>query len=679
MGSFRRRAAVLASLAVVAASCAGGSDGSTVGTSAATTVVTVDTGVTTTDAGTTPPATTTTVADQLPDPVIGDTDSFALDPTAAALNASRDGNDGLLPLQETLDVFAAVYGTVPGADAGRYEVGPRDGTMAVRSVFRVWGELAPDQQSAVIDLLGLDPSAAPATDDTAGEPEGLRSPRVPTARQTEEQALLVAESVRDEIAGLLGVDLALRIDVVLRESYATPGEAIPFGGGVAFRRPYDTCRLVLQVPPLAVAQLTTTIAHEIFHCFQYASPDDSDSVPDWIIEGQAQWAGGRVGGPDADVHGSIEKWFGGLRSSLFGKSYDAVGFYYVLEQAGVNPWDVMLGMLGRSNADAVAATGLGAEDAVRWMGTTSGHADLGPALPVSAIWQISAREPQAATRDPHTVTEESPYTDQVGLEAYSAAGTWVFQLEEELASIMISSTSGAFEFFGKPATTFAGGFTGEFCLRPEGCECGAEDEPLLMEGSEQMVLGVGSLGDGASVSVIVEDIDDGGFSDGHWVGSLSATPITTNTSGAITRGNTTSAPFEFDVADGEVMGAYSIAMDQIIDAPDLHAEGVGTVNGAVTGCWFSPRLEAAGFSFRGTATFDGVTRPFNFDLPFDASSTEPGAFAGSFISWQFDVAEDDVASGSLPNGIFLDFMRSVGVAVNDVEVRFAATRTSGGG
>ena len=119
-------------------------------------------------------------------------------------------------------------------------------------------------------------------------------------------------------------------------------------------------------------------------------------------------------------------------------------------------------------------------------------------------------------------------------------------------------------------------------------------------------------------------------------------------------------------------------MDQTIDGPDLHAEGVGTVNGAVTGCWFSPRLEPTGFSFRGTITLDGVTSPFNFDVPFDGEPTPAGTPTSSFHRWDFDVAEDDVASGSLETSVFLEFMRSVGVNVNDVELTFQATRTGGG-
>ena len=183
-------------MCAVAASCAGGSDGgSSTGTSGTST--TLGAAATTTIADTTTvPAPTTTVAS----PQVGDIASSTLDPTTVALHASRDGNDGLLAVQETVDLFAAVYGPVPGADADRFDVGPRGGTMAVRNVFRVWGELTPDQRAAVTDLLGLDPSEAPA---------GLRSRTPPAALQTEEQVLLVAESIRDEIAGLLGVDLAM--------------------------------------------------------------------------------------------------------------------------------------------------------------------------------------------------------------------------------------------------------------------------------------------------------------------------------------------------------------------------------------------------------------------------------------------------------------------------------------
>ena len=73
---------------------------------------------------------------------------------------------------------------------------------------------------------------------------------------------------------------------------------------------------------------------------------------------------------------------------------------------------------------------------------------------MSAIWQIAAPEPQWWSRDGQTVTEDSPYMFDSGLPPYSAAGMWIFTLEEEMATVELTSAAGAFEFFDQPATLF---------------------------------------------------------------------------------------------------------------------------------------------------------------------------------------------------------------------------------
>mgnify|MGYP001571002866 FL=1 len=620
-------------------------------------------------------ATTTTLPEADPVVITGDFNNLGLEGTPAILHRSRAAT-GFLAFQDALDLFAAIYGDVPGADRSRFEPGPRDGTMAVRNVFRIWDELTPEQRDSVLALLGLVEGEAVAGSVAQAEPAVYLTPEARAVLQTEDQVLVVAESIRDEIAGQVGIDLSLRLDIDIRESYPVAGEAIPLGGGVPFSLPFDTCRVIVRIPPAPEERLTTTIAHEMFHCFQYASPDDSDNVPDWIIEGQAQWVGARIGGPDEDVHQTIEQWFRGSTASLFARSYDAIGFYFAIEQAGVNPWTVMLDMLGRSNAAAVAVTGLSPTEAVRWMGTTDAHADLPPALPVSGIWQIAAPEPAAGIRDPQTVTEDAPYSRERGMPEYSSFGGWVFSLEEDVVTVTVAASSGALEFFDKPAIEFEGPYLGKFCLRPEGCRCGPDDAPELMEGTDRMILGIGSLGgDGSasldvSVSVEVEDIDDGGFADGHWEGELVSTPITISASGAVLRVNPQAAPFEFDVTDGVVTGTYAVVMEQRIDMPDLVAEGVGQISGIVSGCWFSPNLVAGLFSFDGAIATDAGTYPFAFDVPFDGSEGSPG-----IVRWDFDDSGPEAASGSLATGVFLSYMRSVGVSVNDVEIRFTGTRT----
>ena len=117
-------------------------------------------------------------------------------------------------------------------------------------------------------------------------------------------------------------------------------------------------------------------------------------------------------------------------------------------------------------------------------------------------------------------------------------------------------------------------------------------------------------------------------------------------------------------------GTYAVVMEQRIDMPDLVAEGVGQISGIVSGCWFSPNLVAGLFSFDGAIATDAGTYPFAFDVPFDGSEGSPG-----IVRWDFDDSGPEAASGSLATGVFLSYMRSVGVSVNDVEIRFTGTRT----
>ena len=629
----RRTAPLLLALALIATGCGEPTEGDASTTSAPDT------------AGTT----TSTVP---PGPVILESID---DPELGPLEASREANDGFLGIQDALDLFAAVYGPIPGADSTRFDPRPHDASMAIRNVFRVFDDLTAEQQAAVS-------AAAGPTTGGAGVDVILASTR---GGSIEAQIA----SLEAQIAGHLGRPLGLAIDVVTGHAFANPrvlADAAPLGGGEPFRMPYDTCQVRVSVGVVTAS----TLAHEVFHCFQFTFAGRTAETPDWIQEGQAEWVGARVGGVDADIVGSWNGWVTGQLVSLFSKDYNAVGFYWVIEQAGIDPWTVMPAMFGMSSAAAVEATGLSGVDAVRWMGTTTARDDIGPSAGLSSAWAISASDaPATAVRARVRVSEESPFERDRGLAPFSDSAAFDFRLDGDVVTLDLQSEAGAFEFVEKDFTPLDGAFFGRYCIREGGCSCGSDGEEDLEEGSDRLFMSVGSAtGGSASISSTIEDYDDE-FADGEWTGELISTVIYTDIEGSEGVSEPLGAPFEMTISDRKVVeGTYSVAMYQTIQSEGGFAEGVGMVTGYITGCSFAPRLVATAFDFEGAMTTDVGTIPMVFSIPLDDTGNAP--------VWQFDESDDEnSASGMLITTPYLEYMRGVGVGVNEVEIHFVATRT----
>src|SRR5207248_1962729 len=113
------------------------------------------------------------------------------------------------------------------------------------------------------------------------------------------------------------------------------------------------------------------LAHETFHCFQgaiegldrfYAPPYGG-----WVTEGQAEWAAEQV----SSRHDEAKWWKEyllkpqvGLFDHEAGTGYFAIGFFSHLQESGIDPWTVMIPMLGAgSNAAAFDAALGGSGDA----------------------------------------------------------------------------------------------------------------------------------------------------------------------------------------------------------------------------------------------------------------------------------------------------------------------------
>jgi len=103
----------------------------------------------------------------------------------------------------------------------------------------------------------------------------------------------------------------------------------------------------------------------MFHCFQYAGLRAAGArtfPPMWIMEGQAEWAGESVFAPSQIGRDWWALYFKTPGLPLFGRTYDASGFYYHLEESGINPWSVIDPMLAAAdNVGAFKAAGATSE------------------------------------------------------------------------------------------------------------------------------------------------------------------------------------------------------------------------------------------------------------------------------------------------------------------------------
>ena len=92
----------------------------------------------------------------------------------------------------------------------------------------------------------------------------------------------------------------------------------------------------------AIQQLV--YAHELAHCAQHAfvsSQAEYKKVPQWVKEGGADWLGGddRPGDRQQPVEEvDWEPWLEEPTDDLFTRSYSGVGFFAMIQQAGVDGW-----------------------------------------------------------------------------------------------------------------------------------------------------------------------------------------------------------------------------------------------------------------------------------------------------------------------------------------------------
>jgi hypothetical protein len=98
----------------------------------------------------------------------------------------------------------------------------------------------------------------------------------------------------------------------------------------------------------ALKAISTLAAHELVHCFQFAVAGEARRArltPDWVDEGAGDWAAFTIVSPGSPAPSALSEWgeFFTPGVDLFGRGYDAVGFWSAVQRQGseANAWQLL--------------------------------------------------------------------------------------------------------------------------------------------------------------------------------------------------------------------------------------------------------------------------------------------------------------------------------------------------
>lgn len=638
---------VLLTLALIVTACGGdpGSDTTVPGSTATTT-----------------PVTTTTV----PSSIRGEDDGLSgLDAELAAL---REANGGRLPLDVSLDLFAGVFGPVPGADGARFERRADDGTMALFGVLGHWESLTPDQRNAIRALLGY--TTIKSFVGPGDLPPGTPAP----------EWQVMVETARAGIASRFGFDVPFPIEaeryerLLSEEGREIAGAAIPErDGDLALTGAPDRCRIIFTPP----GPSPTTVAHEVFHCFQFHVAGDVSHVltgQPWIVEGSAEWAGAEVAGVDEGIIQSFEAWVANT-GSVFALDYSAVGVYWVAESMGADPWSAVGAMLQTEGTAAIGALGLDPIAVLSRVGTSLIRNQQAAALAgYDPVWDFADPQvPDGGVRREVTVTIEEPLEEQFPRGGYARGGPGLISLEGgERVQVILDGDVGAIQFRDQSLMPWVGSLSQEFCLEPGGCRCGVDGEvdPGLEPATRELLIGSGEAAAGPISYTIRLPRPDGGFSDGRWSGTVTSSMLAISADGLTGERTSFDAPFEIVVENGAVTsGSYALRAAVSVESAGGSGWGEVTIGGVFVGCGFSPQMQATSYHFVGTVIVGGESVPVDWTIPL----TPVEGWQTTF--WVPDAVTDpSLRTGTIDVGPYATYMAASGLSVSGMEVSFTATR-----
>ena len=245
--------------------------------------------------------------------------------------------DGQLSLRTALDIVDSGVVDLPGLKPRKGAIGELfDASTALAVLGAERGELTPEQQQAI--------DAATNPDLVSAAPRQAPSPERAELQRYVDDAVA---SFNDR-----GFSFAkpIRLTLLNDQGGTGPGVYAFVTADDMPGAPVDispTCNLF--VTPKGRAQPSdfkrAAIAHEVSHCAQHAfypSYREVAAAPDWLIEGSAMWLGWKFAaehGVEPPAGFAWNPWLRAPNVDLFVRSYDAVGFFSLLDQADQNVYE----------------------------------------------------------------------------------------------------------------------------------------------------------------------------------------------------------------------------------------------------------------------------------------------------------------------------------------------------
>jgi len=418
----------------------------------------------------------------------------------------RLDTEGKADKQLAIDAFSYMFAPLPGANALEgdepelYE--RKSGTFAYNWIAQHADELTDEQMAAVeahltpgpndVVILSTDPE--PSAIAVAGAAD------FPLVRSEEHNKYVrILKEAEQGFAQKLGENLRRPWMLTVRE--AKGGEALagtrqlvmPAIGlfGTTVGCAFET---YAEVKDLDETSLRTTLAHEMWHCYQ-GQLGGFKPYPQWLIEGQAEWAGEALMGPSSVGGGHYLDYLASPRKSLFERDYDATGFFWQLSEHGISPWTHAKAMWQAfTNTGVFEASGANKQEFLQdWAPQLLRDSAIGAELNwnTKGIFSVGGR----ARRTPITVAVAANTP-------VSAAAVTNTPYEVTAAAPVIRSTIGPGNgLIGAPGSGTVDARNALLCTNPEGCKCPPNyvwRGPLPVPMASKFYLGVTGGLDGAN-------------------------------------------------------------------------------------------------------------------------------------------------------------------------------------
>jgi hypothetical protein len=287
--------------------------------------------------------------------------------------------DGKVPKQVAVEAFSYLFRVpIPGVTvpAGRDDSdAPTSGSGALSWVQGDWAELTPDQQAVITRFITPGPNDTIVHFDASAE---AAPTLIPVAKAGQSMGILAADNpIVDAIEADLSADLkhlgpklgistiskglpgtslipALN-DVTIDVSDLSGGNVLMETNSEYYLGLYSPCNVTVyrnawSGAPLSGGKVSdklhVLLTHEAVHCYQnviWGNNATQHAIPSWIKEGTAEWlAGNDTGIVEPSLPSDWrDGYFAHPEMDLIDRSYDAVGYFALLDHLGRNLWSLM--------------------------------------------------------------------------------------------------------------------------------------------------------------------------------------------------------------------------------------------------------------------------------------------------------------------------------------------------